>query len=149
MPSPRLTPRATTLVLALALALLSPPPAAAGGTDCTSLGLKLQSGPCAPLASAIASLKPSDITDIMTEDCAARAKRAAASPLSAACCADVAAFAAAGCACDARTLALAELAGVSRSEASAAVALATAACPAREVKVVDACAKGKTGGVVC
>ena len=71
--------------------------------------------------------------------------RLATPPPTAECCETLRAFGAAGCACDAVTLALAQMAlGVDGDGMKALVRGATAACSAVGVSVVDSC-----GGATC
>lgn len=105
-----------------------PPLPPSQGPACTSLGLTLATGACADTRDTLVALEGEAAT-IPLLDCAARAARSP-NP-SAACCADLAAFAQHGCASEPATLAAAALAGLNEATICAGLALAAASCPAQ------------------
>ena len=113
---------------------LSPP----AHNNCASLGLTLATGACSGSTGALLALG-GEAGSIPGLDCAARAARSPNPP--AACCADLAVFAAAGCGCDGPTLATAAaLGGLSRDSIAAGLALAAASCPTQHgIGVADSC----------
>lgn len=115
-------------------------------TGCATLGLKLQTGPCssAPTGLLHAFDSPDRASQGLSSSCDELSKLASPPP-TAACCEQLRDFGAAGCACDAATLALAQMAlGVSGDGMKAIVRAATAACSSVGVAVVDSC-----GGATC
>ena len=113
---------------------------------CPALGLKIQTGPCssAPTGLLHAFDSPEKASRGLSASCD-DLLRLATPPPTAECCETLSAFGAAGCACDAVTLALAQMAlGVDGDGMKALVRGATAACSAVGVSIVDSC-----GGATC
>lgn len=132
------------------LSIRSPPPPSKKKKDsfpgCAALGLKIQAGPCssAPTGLVHAFASAEKATSALSSSCEELSKLATPPP-TAECCETLRAFGAAGCACDAVTLSLAEMAlGVSGDGMRALVRGATAACRGVGVGVVDSC-----GGETC
>ena len=99
------------------------------------LGMALQTGECSSHAGSLPS--SSDAAAVLSSTCDAIS---AHDQPDAGCCQDIAAFGAAGCACDADTLALAQsLGGMSPDALKAAIRKASAVCGKAGIGIPDTC----------
>ena len=97
-------------------------PPAPGNPSCVPLARTLNSGACAPVAAALRPVMGS----LATATCDALAAHPAQATITPACCADVKAFIAGGCACDAGVNTLLSAAGVPAGALAGGVRLAQA-----------------------
>lgn len=99
--------------------------------NCIALAMGLQSGPCSSQAALLDTA-----ADTANQTCESLAAGPAPGPD---CCAQIAAFASASCACDASTLAMAGMMGVSEAQIKGVLRGASATCKAEGPVVSGPC----------